>query len=198
MIPKQRRKTLTVTLTRPMAPSVVAALHALQDEYPAAFRQPPKPLPEGILQTIHDALTEDHSKKAVRRALAHWCSRTDYLRAVVAEDAHLIGLDGSDAGPVPDAQREAARKRLEAKGVTPGPARHQKRPAARKRSAEPPAAPSPAPREERPTHTGPTIIKKRTRLRPNPQVPPQSSHQPATTGKRPTLSLRKRGSDKTD
>lgn len=203
MIPKQSHKILTVTLTRPMAPSVAAALHALQDEYPAAFRQPPRPLPEGILQTVHETLAGEHSKKAVRRALAHWCNRTDYLRAVAAEDAHLIGLDGSDAGPVPAEQRAAARKRLAGKNLeSPGGSRPHHKPASRprpRRDEYATAAPTPAPpREERPAPSGPTIIKKRTRVRQSVPELPETHQHPSTPGKRPTLSLRKRDTDKSD
>lgn len=193
-MPKLPRKTLTVTLTRPIAPSVSAALDALHEEFPAAFRQPPQPLPEGILQTVHEHLAGQHSKKAVRRALALWCNRGDYLRAVAAEDAHLIALDGSDAGLVPEEQREAALKRLADKGLsaTPQPpAARPSRPARTER--RPPLLDEPA---ENGARSGPTIIKKKTQIRHRLRPSTTGAGHHGNTGQRPTLSLRKRTSDK--
>lgn len=174
------RKTITVTLTRPIPPTVEAALDALKETFPAAFHQPAVPLPEGILQQAHEALADQHSKKAVRRALALWCSRTDYLRAVVADDAHRVNLDGSDGGPVPDEQRESALRRLEAKGAPVQPPQ--------------PRPPSPAARStpRSPTTEGPVVIKKKVQIRHKTRLSPATGEQ----GQRPTLSLRKRPSDK--
>jgi sRNA-binding protein len=174
------QKTITITLTRSIPPSVTEALNALRERFPEAFRQPPVPLPQSILQTAHEALAEDHSKKSVRRALAHWCSRTDYLRAVIAEQARRVNLDGSDAGPVSEDQREAALRRLDTKGV---PAQ-----------APPPRpAPDPHPRKPAGDAEGPVVTHKKVMIRQKPKL----SHRPSgDSAQRPKLSLRKRTPDK--
>lgn len=174
------QKTITITLTRPIPPSVSEALDALRERFPEAFRQPPVPLPQNILQTTHEALAEQHSKKSVRRALAHWCSRTDYLRAMVAEQARRVNLDGSDAGPVPEDQREAALRRLETKGLP---------------AQAPPPCPTPEPRPRKPSSDpdGPVVMHKKAKIRQKPKL----SHRPSgDTAQRPKLSLRKRPPEK--
>lgn len=184
------QKTITITLTRPIPPSVAQALETLRERFPEAFRQPPVPLPENILQTAHEALADQHSKKSVRRALAHWCSRTDYLRAVVAEQARRVDLDGKDAGPVPDIQREAALRRLESKGVpAQAPPPPPPMPESRTRDSEREPRTRDSDREPR----GPVIIHKKARIRQSPKAP----HRPAgnDSKQRPKLSLRKRPPD---
>lgn len=177
------QKTITITLTRPIPPSVMQALDALRARFPEAFRSPPVPLPENILQTAHEALAEQYSKKSVRRALAHWCSRTDYLRAVVTEQARRVDLEGNDAGPVPDTQREAALRRLENKGV---PAQ-----------APPPPPPAPEARTRTPDREsrGPVVIHKKTRIRQSPKAALRPTDDDSR--QRPKLSLRKRPSEET-
>ncbi len=168
------QKTITITLTRPIPPSVTAALDALREQFPKAFRQPPVALPEDILQPAHQALADHHSKKAVRRALAYWCGRTDYLRAVVAEGAQRVNLDGSDAGPVPEEQRQAALNRLDSKGV----------------SAQAPPRPAPKPRAPRPPviHGEADDAQPKVRIRQKPKL----TRPAGAAGQLPTLSLRKR------
>ncbi len=185
------QKTITITLTRPIPQSVAQALDTLRERFPEAFRQPPVPLPENILQTAHEALANQHSKKSVRRALAHWCSRTDYLRAVVAEQAQRVNLDGSDAGPVPDIQREAALRRLETKGVpAQAPPPPPPMPESRTRDSEREPRTRDSDREPR----GPVVIHKKTRIRQQPKLTPRATGDDAP--QRPKLSLRKRPTDK--
>ncbi|MDX1604612.1 MAG: ProQ/FINO family protein [Candidatus Competibacterales bacterium] len=167
-------KTVTITLTRPVPPSVKAALQALRETFPAAFPTPPVPLPEGLLPTAHEALADTHSKKSVRRALVLWCNQTDYLRAVVAEEARLVNLDGSDAGPVSEELREAAHRRLATRSTRPtAPEESESKPPppSRERGEKGQAAPS-----------APDV-----RIRRRPKLVRSQSK----SDQRPTLSLRK-------
>lgn len=112
---------ITVTLTRPLAPTVKQALDGLRHAFPNAFTQPPRPLAEDVLPAAQEYFATQYSKKSIRRALSAWCNQVDYLRAVVTCDEGCVHLDGSEAGPVTDVQRQQARQRLELKGSPVNP-----------------------------------------------------------------------------
>lgn len=116
-----RNTPITITLTRPLAPTVKEALDGLRHVFPNAFTQPPRPLAEDVLPAAQEYFATQYSKKSIRRALSAWCNQVDYLRAVVTCDDGCVHLDGSEAGPVTEVQRQQARQRLELRGnsVTP-------------------------------------------------------------------------------
>lgn len=182
-----KRAPITITLTRPLPPTVKAALDSLRETFPDALTQPPRPLAEDILSVAQETLAEQHSKKSIRRALAAWCNQIDYLRTVTAPEAHCIHLDGSDAGPVPPEQLESARKRLAIKeaAATPPP-EPTKRPRPKREPSAPQAAPSDPTSEE-----GPRIsIRQRPKLDKNlvlaDAVPRQQAQRPKLSLKKPS------------
>lgn len=184
---------ITITLTRPVPPTVKAAIDDLRETFPDAMTQPPRPLAEGVLTVAQEKLAEQHSKKAVRRALATWCNQADYLRAVVAENAHCVHLDGSDAGPVPSTQREAAQRRLDLKEAyaTAPPEPRRTAPQRRPRSA-------PSDRQtgadQRPPDSGPRIsVRQRPKL--DKSLIDSVATKPTPSTQRPKLSLKKKSSE---
>ena len=52
------------------------------------------------------------SKSAVRRALAFYCNRQEYLSAMAEDDSVRINLDGSESERVSDEHRKRARQML--------------------------------------------------------------------------------------
>jgi len=86
----------------------------MERAYPAVFtprKTPPKPLKVGVAQEI--ILPEGLSKAQLRRFLAVWCGRPEYLEVLI-KGGYRFGLDGVVAGEVTAAQQVEARNRLEA------------------------------------------------------------------------------------
>ncbi|MCF7992242.1 MAG: ProQ/FinO family protein [Thiohalocapsa sp.] len=83
----------------------------LRGEYPVLFAEP-KPLAIGVGRELARLRPEGVSHTGIRRALRAWTRRTGYLRALAADGSRRIGLDGADAGPVSDGDRQHAREAL--------------------------------------------------------------------------------------
>lgn len=111
-----RHTPITITLTRPLAPTVKDALASLRQAFPQALAHPPRPLAADVLHVAQEYFAAQHSKKSIRRALSAWCNQIDYLHAVTRSDAYCVHLDGSEAGPVTEMQRQKAQRRLDRKG----------------------------------------------------------------------------------
>jgi sRNA-binding protein len=92
----------------------VGLIKILADKWPAAFDQgPTKPLAIGIDTEIREGLAAEVSNKQLSDTLRWWTCRDSYLIALTQPQARRYGLDGSDAGPVTDHDREIAAQRLE-------------------------------------------------------------------------------------
>jgi sRNA-binding protein len=82
-------------------------------KWPAAFGQGAvKPLAIGIDAEIKAALAGEASSRLVSDVLKWWTSRGSYLEALSQPGARRCGLDGRDAGPVSDRDREIATQQL--------------------------------------------------------------------------------------
>ncbi len=92
-------------------PTSVPTLPALTETYPACFNsENPRPLKLGIHRDLMAAGLE---KAAVKRALARYCNRPRYRKALCA-GAIRIDLQGQPAGAVTAAEAETARADLAA------------------------------------------------------------------------------------
>jgi sRNA-binding protein len=115
-------------------------LPLLQARFPVAFGKPCRPLAIGIKQEIRAVIpAEEVPGTKLNQALAFHCGRLAYLKAVLADDARRIHLDGSDAGEVAEDAKRFARERLEVIEARLKAARPAK-----------PVAKKPAPRKEKP------------------------------------------------
>jgi sRNA-binding protein len=96
--------------SKPRAPELVKVF---AEKWPGAFGAgATKPLAIGIHAEIKAALADTTSNKQLSETLRWWVSRDSYLTALSQPDARRRGLDGSDAGPVSDNDREMAAKQL--------------------------------------------------------------------------------------
>ena len=97
--------------TDPALPAPASALPLLVETYPACFDgENPRPLKLGI---HHDLMAAGFEKAAVKRALACYCNRPRYRKALRA-GAIRIDLRGQPAGAVTAADAETARADLAA------------------------------------------------------------------------------------
>jgi len=98
----------------------------LMNAWPELFStESPKPLAIGIRMELARIRPAEVSHKGLRRALARWCSRLDYLHAV-AKGGPRFGLTGEQGEITPD-QQQRARHASERQGprlAKPRPARH--------------------------------------------------------------------------
>ena len=93
------------------APASAPKILALAETYPACFDgENPQPLKLGI---HHDLMAAGFEKAAVKRALARYCNRPRYRKALRA-GAVRIDLQGQPAGTVTAAEAETARADLAA------------------------------------------------------------------------------------
>ena len=93
------------------APTPTSVLPLLAEAYPACFDgENPRPLKLGI---HHDLMAAGFEKAAVKRALACYCNRPRYRKALRA-GAIRIDLQGQPAGAVTAADAETARADLAA------------------------------------------------------------------------------------
>ena len=96
---------------RVSTPTSVPTLPALAETYPACFNsENPRPLKLGIHR---DLMAAGFEKAAVKRALARYCNRPRYRKALCA-GAIRIDLQGQPAGVVTAAEAETARADLTA------------------------------------------------------------------------------------
>ena len=97
--------------TDPALPAPTSVLPLLAETYPACFDgENPRPLKLGI---HHDLMAAGFEKAAVKRALACYCNRPRYRKALRA-GAIRIDLRGQPAGAVTAADAETARADLAA------------------------------------------------------------------------------------
>ncbi len=97
--------------TDPVLPTPAPALPLLAEAYPACFDgENPRPLKLGI---HHDLMAAGFEKAAVKRALARYCNRPRYRKALRA-GAIRIDLQGQPAGAVTADDAETARADLAA------------------------------------------------------------------------------------
>ncbi len=98
-----------VTNPTPLTLTSAPTLPALIETYPACFDgENPRPLKLGIHR---DLMAADFEKAAVKRALARYCNRPRYRKALRA-GAIRIDLQGQPAGVVTAAEAETARAAL--------------------------------------------------------------------------------------
>lgn len=76
-----------------------------------AFALPPRPLAIGIRYSLATAHPEIHPH-ALRIALARWCGRPDYLKALMAGGPRFA-LDGTPCGEMTETHRASAVLRLD-------------------------------------------------------------------------------------
>ncbi len=77
----------------------------LMNDWPELFStDSPKPLAIGIRMELVKIRPAEVSHKGLRRALARWCSRLDYLSAV-ARGGPRFGLNGEHGEITPDQQQ---------------------------------------------------------------------------------------------
>ena len=88
---------------------------ALGDRYPAALVATEDdrvtPLAIGALDQL-SALAPQLSSAQCQKFLSAYTRRMKYLLALASDGARRVNLDGSDAGPVSDAHKQAAREAL--------------------------------------------------------------------------------------
>ncbi len=187
---------ITITLTRPLAPTVKKALSSLRQTFPQALTHPPRPLATDVLSVAQQHLATQHSKKSIRRALSAWCNQMDYLQAVTRSGACCVHLDGSEAGPVTETQRQQAQRRLDRKGsllaapsIMRQPVRHARPPAPLRFPVEdqPSAWPTKTPEAD---ETGPRIS-----VRQRPKLPDKFGDKSIQPTRRPKLTLKKTPSE---
>ena len=88
------------------------AIGWMKTTWPDVFMEPPKPLAVGSHQAVHvSALEAGIPPVTVKAALASWCNRLSYLRAV-ASGGHRVALDGTPSEPITPEQAEHARKKI--------------------------------------------------------------------------------------
>ncbi len=179
-----------------------AALAYLHARFPAAFPVSTaalRPLAIGTREALCALLAADPEAdaKAAGWALLRWCLRRTYLQAI-AEGRPRVALDGSDAGAVEPAHREAAAARLAEQEAARAAAREAATQAQRdkRKQRKPGAAPKPAPAVEPmplPVAAHAPVIA--TKRRPQPRAVEKPAAAPVVPspalGDRPRLGLRK-------
>jgi sRNA-binding protein len=104
--PKLKRKA-----ERPDQHQIEEAKAAIRAAFPLAFVKPRRPLAIGVREQVLRALP-NVDPQAVKVALGRWVQSRDYQEGVLRKGARRIALDGSDAGPITDAERLAAKAAL--------------------------------------------------------------------------------------
>jgi sRNA-binding protein len=123
--PTRGRKRLVIVQS-PAAPKTKPNPPAAPDPQDAAAAEewlrslpccagPVRPLMIGTRQELFALRPNGITKKAIARALKHWCRAPEYLAAVAAEGSMRIDLRGEVAGPVSDEHRAFALTQLESK-----------------------------------------------------------------------------------
>ncbi len=127
-------------------PSVADTARLLAEHFPALFGAGViKPIKLRIQVDIHQRAPGVFTKKALSIFLQRHTTGTAYLRALVAEGATRIDLDGQPAGDIAAEHRDAAGVELERRRVIVEAKKHAGREAARasRQDARPPRAPRP-------------------------------------------------------
>ncbi len=84
----------------------------LISEYPACFsKERPKPLKIGIDEDIKKALPPEASKILAKRALTHYTSRKEYIRALVVFP-YRYDLSGKETGEVSESEKKQAQEKI--------------------------------------------------------------------------------------
>lgn len=113
-------------------PSVADTGRLLATHFPALFGAGVvKPIKLRIQADIHQRAPGVFTKKALSFFLQRHTTRTAYLRALVAEGATRVDLDGHPAGEIAAEHREAAGVELERRRVLVEARKHAEREAAR-------------------------------------------------------------------
>jgi sRNA-binding protein len=108
------------TPTAPRQQRVTELIAVLAARWPAVFAEGAiKPLKIGVYAEIKTGLAGKASNKQLADVLRWWTTRGSYLTALSQPGARRYGLDGSDAGPVADADREFAAQRLKERRKRP-------------------------------------------------------------------------------
>jgi sRNA-binding protein len=126
----------TLTLKRPLRPSLVAKLKApsrppvqappgkpdpavakragawLVTAFPDLFKDPPVPLPIGFRLMAAKQRPEGVSLNGLQRALHRWTNSKGYLQALAAEGSMRHDLNGNPVEPVTDKHRAVAAMQL--------------------------------------------------------------------------------------
>lgn len=169
-------------------PSIGETARLLAEHFPALFGAGVvKPIKLRIQADIHLRAPGVFTKKALGIFLQRHTTATAYLRALVAEGAARIDLDGQPAGEIAAEHREAAGVELERRRAIVEAKRQAGREAARAarqdtRPQHPPRPPRPAPQAEMSQSDAPSTGER-------PATGGARSAQPATTG-RPDRSAR--------
>ena len=113
-------------------PSVADTARLLATHFPALFGEGViKPIKLRIQADIHQRAPGVFTKKALSFFLQRHTTRTAYLRALVAEGATRVDLDGQPAGEIAAEHRDAAGVELERRRVLVEARKHAEREAAR-------------------------------------------------------------------
>ena len=150
----------SATAASPPEPGVADTARQLGEHFPALFGAGViKPIKLRIQADIHQRAPGAFTKKALSVFLHRHTTTTAYLRALVAEGATRIDLDGQPAGDIAAEHRDAAgaeleRRRaiVEAKRLAGREAARASRPDAR--PPRPPQPPRPATQRARPDRPG--------------------------------------------
>lgn len=86
----------------------------LRQHFPFLFADPaiPAPLATGIRETLANALDGEVDPYDLARFLRYWCSRTEYLNAIINSD-HRYDINGNAAEPISAEHKADAARRLE-------------------------------------------------------------------------------------
>ncbi len=184
-------------------PSAADAARLLAEHFPALFGAGViKPIKLRIQADIHQRAPGVFTKKALSAFLQRHTTGTAYLRALVAEGATRLDLDGLPAGDIAAEHREAARAELarrraivEAKKEAGRKAARASRQDARPQRPTPPPRPSdptegsqaaPQATDERPATRGARSVQPGTSKRPDRSArPSQPSQAPRRSHKLP-------------
>lgn len=181
---EEKTEAKPLSKTKARALQTQATMEWFKKTWPEVFSSQSKPLTVGIDQAILPVAEQQSVDiAAVHRALATWCSSISYLRSVV-ENTHRIHLDGSQAEPITDLDREyAARKIREKKDRWKQKKQAQKHQMELERAAKERKKASGKKEKEQPKTPPKTTAKQAAHPAPTASVPP-----------RPKLSLKRRKS----
>jgi sRNA-binding protein len=149
-----------VAAASPPEPGVADTARQLGEHFPALFGAGViKPIKLRIQADIHQRAPGAFTKKALSVFLHRYTTTTAYLRALVAEGATRIDLDGQPAGDIAAEHRDAAGVELERRRAIVEAKRLAGREAARAsrpdtRPPRPPQPPRPATQRARPDRPG--------------------------------------------
>lgn len=153
----------------------------LRERFPQAFCHPPKPLALGTKERL---IASGFSERDAGLILMTWCRSPLYLKSLVIDGAVRVNLDGSEAGPVSDLDREFSREKLKQ-------AKAQRKAAKARKTAN--IAANQAAREanaqKRVEKAAKQAEAKTTKVEP---VAPKEPAAPVKSGGRPVLVLKKR------